>query len=180
MPGFVQPPAPGFHEPLDLLSACHGRIRERLDTLERLPRHLEWRGSDSHAQTAARRVIDYFDRAAPHHHADEEADLFPMLLAARGRPGWDEELPALLARLEREHPMLEKGWDSLRDGLAAVAEGRDAVLEDAAEWIAAFREHLTLEEDHVLPLAERVLTDRELETLGHTMAARRGVAFPRG
>jgi hemerythrin-like domain-containing protein len=174
----LRSPAPGFDDPLGLLRACHGRIRERLDTLERLPAHLAAHGADRDAQLASRRILEYFDRAAPHHHADEDADLFPLLLACPGRPGWDTALPELLRRLDAEHPQLEAGWARLRPVLQAVAEGEGAVSPEAADWIAASRAHLALEEERVLPLAERVLTPEELARLGRSMAARRNVEFP--
>lgn len=178
MSNLLKPPAPGFDDPLGLLRACHGRIRERLDTLERLPAHLAAHGADRDAQLASRRILEYFDRAAPHHHADEDADLFPLLLTCPGRPGWDTALPGLLRRLDAEHPQLEAGWARVRPVLQAVAQGEGAVSPGAADWIAASRAHLALEEERVLPVAARLLTPAELARLGRSMAARRNVEFP--
>ena len=42
--------APGFDDPLALLRACHERITERLDILERLPGHLSANGPDAGAR----------------------------------------------------------------------------------------------------------------------------------
>lgn len=178
MSNLLKPPAPGFDDPLGLLRACHGRIRERLDTLERLPSHLASHGADRDAQQASRRILEYFDRAAPHHHADEDADLFPLLLACQDRAAWDADLPELLGRLAAEHPQLEQGWARLRPALQAVAEGKGTASPEAPEWIAANRMHLALEEDRVLPLAALLLTPAELARLGRSMAARRNVEFP--
>jgi hemerythrin-like domain-containing protein len=180
MSAFLKAPAPGFDDPLGLLGACHGRIIERLDTLERLPPHLRRHGPDAQAQLAARRILEYFDRAAPHHHADEDRDFFPLLAAAEGRAGWDEGVPDLIARLAGEHPLLEQGWQALRASLEEVAGGRADAIGDAAGWIAATRAHLALEEERILPLAARVLTPGELEALGRAMAARRGVDMSLG
>ncbi|MFN2348559.1 MAG: hemerythrin domain-containing protein [Thioalkalivibrio sp.] len=177
---FLKPPAPGFDDPLALLRACHSRIQERLDTLERLPGHLSRVGADPEARHAAERILDYFDRAAPHHHADEDSDLFPLLLAGHGRPGWDNRLPRWLERLAGEHPKLEAGWARLRPALQAVAEGDSGARPRATEWIAATRDHLALEEENVLPLALRLLSPEELHQLGAAMAKRRKVQFPCG
>ena len=40
------------------------------------------------------------------------------------------------------------------------------------------RRHLKLEDDVVLPLAQRRLSPDELEQIGRSMAARRNIAFP--
>ena len=78
---FGDPGAPSFDDPLGMLRACHGRIERQLVTLDRLERHLPEHGADADAQAAAAAILRYFDNAAPNHHADEEASVFPRLLA---------------------------------------------------------------------------------------------------
>ena len=166
---------PGFDEPLGLLLACHRRIAERLDLLERLSGYVAMHGSDESAGAAARRVLDYFDRAAAHHHEDEEEDLFPMLRRARGRAGWDDRLPDALDRLSREHPLLGAYWTELRPVLVTVTRGRRVREFRCDDLIRAYRSHMALEEDMVFPLAGRLLTDTELQRLGSSMQRRRGL-----
>ncbi len=180
MKSFFKPPAPGFDDPLGMLHACHERILERLETLERLPEHLSRRGADPDARHAAERILDYFDRAAPHHHADEDTDLFPLLLGCRDRAEWDTRLPLWLEQLSAEHPGLERGWATLRPRLEAVVRGDNDAMPRAVEWIASTRRHLDLEEEHVLPLARRLLNADELRSLGRAMATRRDVALSHG
>ena len=100
---FSDATAPGFDDPLGMLSACHGRIERQLATLERLQRHLPEHGCDVDARAAARGILRYFDTAAPNHHADEEASVFPRLRNAV--PGHAE---MLVADLEREHAALAR------------------------------------------------------------------------
>ena len=76
---FSDATAPSFDDPLGMLAACHGRIERQLATLERLQRHLPEHGCDVDARAAARGILRYFDTAAPNHHADEEASVFPRL-----------------------------------------------------------------------------------------------------
>lgn len=64
--------AAGFDAPLDMLSACHGRIEKQCATLRRLPAHLAEHGADVDARQAAANVVRYFDTAGRDHHADEE------------------------------------------------------------------------------------------------------------
>jgi hemerythrin-like domain-containing protein len=69
----------GFDDPLEMLLGCHRRIEKQLETLKRLCTHVEARGVDAEASTAAQAVLRYFQSAAPNHHHDEELDLFPLL-----------------------------------------------------------------------------------------------------
>lgn len=169
--------APGFDDPLGLLRACHERITERLDILERLPGHLLANGADAGARSAAQRILQYFDRAAPHHHEDEEQDLFPMLRAARQREGADPRLTTWLDRLSAEHRDLERGWKDLRPRLVALAQGGGGEAPDLAcpDLIDAYRRHIALENDHLLPVAEYLLTAAETGRLAAAMQARRGI-----
>ena len=79
LPGQNHPSA-SFEVPLEMLAACHQRIVQQCDTLNRLLPHLAAHGADLQAQQAAQAVLRYFDQAAVDHHADEEQDLFPALL----------------------------------------------------------------------------------------------------
>ena len=115
--------APNFDDPLGMLTACHGRIGRQLETLARLQRHLPENGCDHDARVAARGILKYFDTAAPNHHADEEASLFPRL--ARALP---DGIGTLLADLERDHATLAVNWRKLRPLLAAIAGGQRANL----------------------------------------------------
>jgi len=74
------PPTVGFEAPLEMLSACHGRIEDQCATLRRLQAHLADHGSDEQARAAAWALIRYFDLSAQQHHHDEEQDLFPALV----------------------------------------------------------------------------------------------------
>jgi hemerythrin-like domain-containing protein len=166
---------PGFDQPLGLLRACHRRIAERLDLLERLSDHVGMHGSDETAGAAAQRVLDYFDHAAAHHHEDEEEDLFPMLRSAQGRAGWDEALPDALGRLSLEHALLANQWAKLRPVLLTITRGQEVAEFRCNELIRSYRAHMSVEDGLVFPLAGRLLTDAELRRIGSSMQKRRGL-----
>src|SRR5690348_12754836 len=106
-PGF--PAAAGFEAPLEMLAACHGRIRTQCSTLVRLRSHVAAHGADDTARRAAVGVIRYFDRAARDHHDDEEQDLFPALLESMA--GSDPVcIRQLIDSLADEHRELERLW----------------------------------------------------------------------
>jgi hemerythrin-like domain-containing protein len=164
--------APSFDDPLGMLSACHGRIEHQLATLDRLRRHLPEHGCDADACAAARGIMKYFDTAAPNHHADEEASLFPRLMAAL--PGRADRL---IADLEREHKALAASWRQLRPMLAGIAAGTHANLshKEVAGVTAAYAAHIAKEEGELIPLAAKILDVATLAEIGKEMATRRGV-----
>jgi hemerythrin-like domain-containing protein len=163
--------APSFDDPLGMLQACHGRIRRQLVTLARLQRHLPEHGCDDDARAAARAILRYFDTAAPHHHADEEASVFPRVVARAA------DAKPVVARLEADHEALAANWRHLRPLLAAIAAGERANLDahTVHEVDAAYASHIAVEEDELIPLAREVLTAEEIAAIGREMAARRNV-----
>jgi len=117
-------PTPGadYDHPLEMLAACHDRIEERLDVLQRLIAHLAVHGCDGEARQAATNIMRYFDTAGAFHHDDEEVNLFPALAA---RMPSDERLRELVTRLCFEHDVMRALWKSLRAScvIAAVTSG---------------------------------------------------------
>jgi hemerythrin-like domain-containing protein len=169
---FSDATAPGFDDPLGMLSACHRRIERQLATLDRLQRHLPEHDCDTDARAAARGILRYFDTAAPNHHADEEASVFPRLLATL--PGRADRL---LADLARDHHTLAANWRRLRPLLAGIAAGTRANLsaKQVADVRAAYTAHIAREESEMIPLAAQALGPTALAEIGREMAARRGV-----
>ncbi len=176
--GLVAPSA-SFEVPLEMLSACHGRVQAQCDTLRRLLPHLAANGADRAAQEAATAVMRYFDTAAVHHHADEETDLFPALLEAMA--GSDAVcLREMTQALASEHRELERRWRLVRQGLQDVLTGNAAALAAATvqDFIGLYASHIEREERELLPMAQRLLSDAELERIGLAMRTRRGLAAP--
>ncbi|MEQ1662393.1 MAG: hemerythrin domain-containing protein [Thiobacillus sp.] len=166
--------APGFDHPLDVLEACHVRIAQQCDTLEKLLNHLPSHGADVHAQQAARAVLTYFDTAAVHHHDDEERNLFPLLELANAPGACD-----LVTSLTLEHELQGQLWRSLQMQLARLAAGESSALDArlTQQFVVAQRRHFEFENAHILPLARAVLDAPAIARLGRAMAARRVVRF---
>ncbi len=164
--------APGFDDPLGVLSACHRRIERQLETLVRLLQHLPLNHVDADARAAARAILRYFDSAAVNHHADEEDSLFPRLRKVGG------SVLDHIAILEREHRELDSRWRKLRPLLAAIAGGNGAHLPPANVHAlrAAYAAHIAREDGEVFPAAARMLDGATLAAIGGEMAARRNIA----
>jgi pyridoxamine 5'-phosphate oxidase len=140
--------------------------------------HLETRGCDAEARSAAQAVLRYFDTAGVLHHRDEDEDLFPLLRALAGmrrRP----EVAAVLEELEREHESMHAQWQRLRARLLAVERGEPRIdPEEVTRFAWLYRRHMDREAAAVLPFAREALDAAQRAALGERMAARRKIPLP--
>lgn len=165
-----------FDHPLEMLAACHDRIKAQCDTLHHLAAHLPAHGADAQAQQAASNVMRYFDSAGRHHREDEEQDLFPRMIAGAKEED-AERVSSLVAQLSREHQEIEELWLKLRDGLESIAHGENMPLDPLAvnHFCTAYRAHMAIEDANLIPLAELLLANDAVADLGKAMAKRRGL-----
>jgi len=162
--------------PLEMLSACHGRVEQQCATLLRLKAHLPVHGCDEQARVAAANIIRYYDTAAKDHHADEEEDLFPLLLESAS--GADAlALTNLINCLLADHRALEQLWVQVRSSLLLISAGTSASLnpQEVDDLIALYEKHIETEETELLPTAARLLSEQDLTTVGIAMRMRRGI-----
>jgi hemerythrin-like domain-containing protein len=108
-------------------------------------------------------AIDKLEHLVRHHHRFEETGLFPLL--RRRAPG-DPHLQRSLDRLEQEHRTDEGYVDEVLDVLSEILRGRFAGTVDVAGYMLrglfeSLRRHIALENDYVLPLARRLLTEED-------------------
>lgn len=175
-PGFSSPAA-STEAPLEMLAACHIRVQSQCATLTRLVPHLAEHGSDAQARTAATNIIRYFDTAALQHHADEEVDLFPALIESMA--GSDAVcIRKLTEGLSADHRQLEAIWAGLKQTLEQIAGGQAALLpsEKVMAFVDLYERHIALEEDELIPMAARLLSDNDITRIGRAMRKRRGIA----
>ena len=105
------------------------------------------------------------------HHPKESALLFPKL---RERC---PELAPVLARLDDEHGLGEQEVRQLQHALLAfelLGEPRREAFERAAQdYVAAYLEHMAVEEREILPAARRTFTPEDWQALDEAFAANR-------
>lgn len=167
----LQPIAPRIDDPIELLVACHDKVRRFAGLTLRLRDHLATKGPDQQAQEAAQAILRYFNIAAPLHHNDEEVDLFPAL-----RQLATAELDRHMAELEAEHSELASLWQSLDAWLTATAAGQPYPAPDGVDAFAQrYEAHAQREEDTVYPFASR-LTAEQIGRISAAMVARRTAA----
>jgi len=175
IPGFSTSAA-SFEVPLEMLAACHGRIRSQCSTLLRLRSHVARAGADAAARKAAQGVIRYFDTSARHHHEDEEQDLFPALIESMA--GADPVcIRELIDSLTRDHRELERLWVAVRAWLVDVEAGEAAAASaaDIDSFVDLYERHAAREEQELFPMSERLLGAEELDRIGRSMRLRRGI-----
>ncbi|PFH08992.1 pyridoxamine 5'-phosphate oxidase [Collimonas sp. PA-H2] len=180
MPNALIATAPDFSQPIAVLKHCHDRIRKQLETLQNLLDHLPQHGNDAQAQQAAHSVMRYFNQAAPHHHADEEVDLLPMLTTTAS--GEDAALlQKLMPEIMAEHQQMDDLWQVLNLQLAPIADGATATPacqlspQDVQQFSAIYSAHMEKEETWIAPMAKRLFSTQQMQQLGAAMQQRRGI-----
>lgn len=160
--------------PLRHITACHRRIEERLDTLERVIPHWETRTAE--ALDAVRSSFRFFDSNGVWHTEDEERSIFPRLA---GKLTQDER--EYLAELERQHDVAEAAYAALQGIVTRLDAARMtkewvAEYEAAAKRLAAlYREHIASEDLRLIEIGSRILEEAELRTIAAEMKQRRGL-----
>lgn len=167
----------GFDSPIELLEACHEKVRRFAKLAQRIALHVEKCGIDSKAQEAAESVLRYFTIAAPLHHQDEEDDLFPALKNLSPAT-LDEDsiknLNSTIQTLESEHVALGLLWSEIENWLRDLVENKPHAAPSCLdEFAGKYIDHAEREEKSVYPFAQ-LLSPETLRTIGMNMAQRRG------
>ena len=107
-----------------------------------------------------------------HHHSGEDQYVWPLL-----RERCPEESAGIdVAVMEKQHQAIHEGLVRVKQDVAAwsgsaSADPREAAA-DAIDWlIPVMKEHLALEEERVVPLIEKYLTDAEYARVAQGQAA---------
>jgi iron-sulfur cluster repair protein YtfE (RIC family) len=166
------PPDSQLAEPLEYIFAEHFRQRVLCNVLDEIA---DQKQPDRDLIAS---VLRFLRADLASHIFDEEQDLFP-LLRKRAKP--DDRIEDVLGRLCQEHSADKLDAELISDGLReALATGvRGGLPSSLTELLHRFaaneRNHLTLENAIVLPLARVRLTADDLHNMAKRMAARRGI-----
>jgi len=141
------PPPPDFAA----LDACHQQIQAHLSRLASMARRVADHGVDAEARQQAGAIEAFFSGTSRQHHADEEKNVFPPLLASGST-----ELVTAVKTLQQDHGWIEENWIELAPRLRAIASGSQG-LDDAEfqHYVEVFQqlceEHIALEESLIYP-----------------------------
>jgi hemerythrin-like domain-containing protein len=170
-----------FSEPTALLSDCHRRIEMFLGLLEAAAKVGDQNLNDETAR-ALTSSLRYFREAAPKHTADEEESLFPRLRQIQ-QPDVQSAL-GKLEELEQDHRSAAP-LHAEAERLGELYLSKGCLTGTEAESFRAavnslmcmYREHISLEDQVIFPMAARVLSRAEQKSIGEEMAARRNAKF---
>jgi hemerythrin-like domain-containing protein len=135
----------------DALDECHRQILIHLAKLKALAQRLTESGIDDQVRADALAVEAFFSGTSRQHHAEEEVNVFPALLASG-----NAELVSAVRSLQQDHGWIEENWVELGPRLKAVASGNGWVDEtELMNYIEVFLElcngHIALEETLIYP-----------------------------
>jgi hemerythrin-like domain-containing protein len=145
------------------LDACHRLIHQNLTALGAMTQHLEAHGLDAEVQKQAAAIETFFSSTARQHHADEEKNVFPLLLSSG-----NEELVNAARALQQDHGWIEENWIELAPQLRAIADGN--LWTDPAEFLHCAQvfgdlclDHITREETVAYPESKAYLAKAQEE-----------------
>jgi hemerythrin-like domain-containing protein len=156
---------------LDIIRDEHQALAAMLRSLSMLLAHARRHGAlpDFDVLRAMLFYIDEFPERL--HHPKESALLFPLVRARA------PSVAAVLDRLDADHARGEHAMRSLEHALLAfevMGSSRREVFESAVQrYIAFYLEHMTLEEEVVLPAARAALRPEDWRVLDEAFEANR-------
>jgi len=156
--------------PLDFIAEDHLRERQICAEMDQLAKT---RRDDPELLAD---ILNFLTEELPMHLADEEQDLFPMMVL---RCDPEDEIERVISRLQGDHLHAKADTDQLADALRAASDAQTPIDDTAAARLADFagkaRRHLILENAVVLPIARKRLKPRDLDKIRANMMARRGL-----
>lgn len=157
-------------EPIEMLYACHGKVKRFCKQLQILPTYLAENGINQAVKNDVQQILTYFNVSAPLHHEDEEKDFFPALVAVY--PKAQENIDAL----ESQHISLHQAWDELAVQLTELLEDKRSVIDEELikRFVSGYDVHIPLEEP-LFELGKIHLSEEKLSEIGQVMARRRNV-----
>lgn len=137
------------------LDACHQQIHLHLEKLASVLVQIEAYADESQYRQQVGEIEAFFSGTSRQHHAEEEKNIFPGLLASD-----NAELVHAVRTLQQDHGWIEQNWVELAPMLRAIAEGEDwvdmAELQHTVEvFLSLCHDHIVLEETLIYPESKR-------------------------
>ncbi len=163
-----QPDLNKLQNPLDFIAEDHMLEREVCAIVDAIASNARTKKND------CERAVLFLIERLPQHLADEEIDLFPMMLK-RCEP--EDEIQKVIEKLKSDHERAASDTPAVIALLEAKAMATAGFSEDACVQLKQFaahaRRHLSLENAIILPIARARLTKRDLDTMRQHMLERR-------
>jgi len=171
-------PVPGFDDAIAVLHGYHTVMLNLCSTLRGLAKQVEFDSKESSFNTDAVNLYNYFMVATELHHRDEEKVLFPCLA-----PSSSLLISPMMVRLEEDHEEIEQVWEFLAPLLdepeSIVHESTDRCkdfVKASNRFAQLLQWHIEREEENFFPEVEKILSQKQLRTIGEKMAKLRSQA----
>ena len=157
-------------EPIEMLYACHSKVKRFCKQLQILPAYLAEHGVNQVVKNDVQQILNYFNISAPLHHDDEEKDFFPALVEVY--PQAQENID----QLESQHETLHQSWADLAVQLTELLENQRTQIDEALikRFVSGYDLHIPLEEP-LFELGKQYIAQETLTEMGKIMAERRKV-----
>lgn len=160
-------------QPITAFSQCHVGIVQQLNALGELPALM---APVNRARQIAEQTLKLFNGMIAEHHAQEERELFPIVLEHATRGEEKERVKAITTRLTEDHRRIESAWSRIQPRLDELVKGRtvDLDAQAVAQLVRDYSAHATYEEESFLPLAQTILgrNSGDLAALGLSLHMR--------
>lgn len=154
--------------PLDFIAEVHMREREICALIDKTVSAASMNKAD------IREILAFLEEQLPQHLADEQIDLFPLMLE---RCDPEDEIENVIGKLQNDHGHAKSDAPEIIAILRQWAEKPARPSEKQAGQMTAFahhaRRHLILENAVVLPIARLRLTKTDLKNMKRHMLERR-------
>ena len=149
------------------LDACHLQIYRHLEALSELLKQLELDNHTDNCRQQAQMIEAFFSGTSRQHHAAEEENVFPTLLASD-----NAELVYVVKTLQQDHGWIEQNWLELAPMLRGIANNADwpdmAELQHYVDvFVSLCHDHITLEEALIYPEAKSRLAQELAKRANH-------------
>jgi hemerythrin-like domain-containing protein len=151
--------SPAPQDVMDMLFACHDRIRRLARLAARLASARDSQVDD--IEEAARSLLAYFRHALPTHVADEDLSIRPRLHEVSA----SEDVREAIARMSDQHEQIDEilsalmpQWEMLLADGSRLSWMPLDFRRDSEKFLSTFEAHLTLEEETVFPAMRRDLS----------------------
>lgn len=157
-----------FDEPIEMLYACHGKVRRFCKQVAMLDDYIKENGCNTVVLQTIKQISQYFNIAAPLHHEDEEIDYFPLLLQ------YAPQAQADVDELLNQHIFLHQNWDKVAHEFAQLEHNPQYQPNASAfqAFVDGYAEHLKIEEA-LFELGKTSIPADKLHIIGNNMAQRR-------
>ena len=174
------PPGTPIGDPLQHLEACHERIEQHLQILERAVGALRSTQEDEcqQAREALSKALSFLKTMGELHTQDEEDSLFPRLRAYLGDDPY--ALGELMVMLDTQHREKEGVYAELVGCVSAFPAAPSAPTAEqagrceglVAQLTGIYRPHILIENERLLPLSGECLPKAALDEIREEMRQR--------